>query len=107
MTWKLSPRSSLWLTNVPELLRVVHGTRHHRSELPRRAAQVSPPKAVARTRTAAMTGRNPVLRSSQPWLGAGTSVANVRGNREMIVGHALSTPTGATAPRSAEKSSSS
>jgi hypothetical protein len=36
MTWKLSPRSSLWLTSVPELPRAVHGTRHHRPELPRR-----------------------------------------------------------------------
>jgi hypothetical protein len=63
MTWKPSLRSSLWPTNVPELLRVVHGTRHRKPELPRRAAQVPSPRAVARRRrrTTVTIGRNLVL----------------------------------------------
>jgi hypothetical protein len=46
MTWKLSPRSSLWPTSVPELPRAVHGTRHHIPESPRRVARVSSPKTA-------------------------------------------------------------
>jgi hypothetical protein len=56
-TWKLSPRSSLWLTSVPELPRVVHGTRHHRLELPRWVAQVPLPRVVARRRGRTATTR--------------------------------------------------
>jgi hypothetical protein len=40
MTWKLSPRSSLWLTSAPGLPRAGYGTRHHRPGLPRRVARV-------------------------------------------------------------------
>jgi hypothetical protein len=66
MMWKPSLRSSLWPTNMPELLRAVHGTRLHIPELPRRAAQVAPPRVVARRRrTAVMNSRSLVLRSSQ------------------------------------------
>jgi hypothetical protein len=43
MTWKLSPRSLLWLTNAPEQPRVVHGTRPHKQGLPSQADRVSPP----------------------------------------------------------------
>jgi hypothetical protein len=44
MTWRLSPRSSLWLTSAPEPPRAVHGTRPHKPGLPRRVAQVPPPR---------------------------------------------------------------
>jgi hypothetical protein len=66
MTWKPSPRSSPWLTNVPELPRVVHGTRHHRPELPRRVARVPSPRVatITRRRTAVTRGRSLLLRSS-------------------------------------------
>jgi hypothetical protein len=64
--WKLSPRSSLWLTSVPELPRAVHGTRHHRPELPRRVARVPSPRTAQRRRrrrTVAKRGRRLLLRS--------------------------------------------
>jgi hypothetical protein len=51
-----------------------------------------------------MISRSLVLRSPQLRLGAGTSAASAHGNREVIVGHALSTPTVAIAPRNAERS---
>jgi hypothetical protein len=106
MTWKLSLRSSLWPINVPELLRVVHGTWHHKPELPSRAAQVPLSRAVARRRriTAVTISRNLVLHSLQLRLGAGTSATSAHGNREVTVGHALSTPTVAIAPRNAGRS---
>jgi hypothetical protein len=65
MTWKPSPRSSFWLTNVPELLRAVHGTRHHRLESTKWVARVPSPRATAkrRRRTAATRGRSLLLRS--------------------------------------------
>jgi hypothetical protein len=93
MTWKPSLRSSLWPINVPVLLRVVHGTRCRKPELPRRAAQVPPPRAVARRRRIAVTiSHSLVLRSPHLRLGAGTSAASAHGNRQVTVGHALSTP---------------
>jgi hypothetical protein len=109
MTWRPSPRSSLWPTSVPELLRVVHGTRRHKSELLGWVAQVPPPRVVARRRrrTATMIGRSLVLRSPQLRLGAGRNAASAPGNREVTVGHALSTPTLAIAPQSAGRSRSS
>jgi hypothetical protein len=63
MTWKPSLCFSLWPTNVPELLRAVHGTQCRKPELPRWAAQVPPPRAVARRRrrTTVTIGRNLVL----------------------------------------------
>jgi hypothetical protein len=86
----------------------MHGTRHRRPELPRRAAQVPPPTTVARRRRTAVTvGRSLVLWSPQLRLGAGTSAASAHSNREVTVGHALSILTVATAPRNAERSSSS
>jgi hypothetical protein len=42
MTWKLFPRSLLWLTSAPEPPRAVHGTRPHKPGLPSRAARVPP-----------------------------------------------------------------
>jgi hypothetical protein len=108
MTWKLSPRSSLWLTSVPGLPRAVLGTRHHRPESPRRVARVSSPMtAKRRKRTAATRSRRLLLRSSQPRLGVGTSATSACGHREATAAHALCTPTVATAPQSATRSSSS
>jgi hypothetical protein len=55
---------ALWPTNVSELPRAVHGTQHRRPELPRRAAQVPPPRAVARRRRTTVTiSHSLVLRS--------------------------------------------
>jgi hypothetical protein len=109
MTWKLSPRSSLWLTSVPELLRAVHGTRHHKPELPRQVARVPSPRTAKRRRrrTAATRGHRLLLRSLQPRLGAGTSTTSAHDHREATAAHALCTPTVATAPQSAARSSSS
>jgi hypothetical protein len=109
MTWRLSPRSSLWPTNVPDLPRIVHGTRRHRLESPRWAAQVLLPRAVARRRrrTTAMRGCSLLLWSSRLRLGAGTSAASAHGHREATMGHALCTSTVATGPRNATRSSSS
>jgi hypothetical protein len=108
MTWKPSPRSSLWPTNVPELPRAVHGTRHHRLELPRWVARVSSPRVATTTRrTATMRGHSLLLRSSQLRLGARTSATSAHDHMEATVGHALCTPTVATAPRNAMISSSS
>jgi hypothetical protein len=109
MTWKPSLRSLLWPTNVPELPRVVHGTRHRRPELPRQVAQVPPPREVARKRrrTTVTIGHSLVLQSQQLRMGAGTSTASAHDNREVIVGQALYIPTVATSPRNAERSSSS
>jgi hypothetical protein len=103
MTWKLSPRSSLWLTSVPELPRVVHGTRHHRPWLPRWVARVPSPRTAKRKRrrTAATRGHSLLLRSSQLRLGAGTSATSAHGHREATAAHALCTPIVATAPWSA------
>jgi hypothetical protein len=109
MTWKLSPRSSLWLTCVPELLRATHGTRHRRLGLPRRVARVLSSRTGKRKRRRTVTtrGRSLLLRSSQLRLGAGTSAISTHGHRETAAAHALCTPTVATAPPSAARSSSS
>jgi hypothetical protein len=110
MMWKLSPRSSLWPTSVPELPRVVHGTRHHRPESPRRVARVPSPKTAKRRRrrrTATTRSRCLLLRSSQPRLGAETSATSAHSHREATAAHALCTPTVATVSRSAARSSSS
>jgi hypothetical protein len=70
---------------------------------------VPPPRAATgrRRRTAVTIGHSLLLQSPQLWLGGRTSVASAHGNREVTVGHALSIPTVATAPQSAETSSSS
>jgi hypothetical protein len=109
MTWKLSPHSSLWLTSVPELPRAVHGTRCHRPELPRQVAWVPSPRMTKRRRrrTAATRGSRLLLRSSQLRLRAETSATSAHDLRKATVGHALCTPTAATVPRSAARSSSS
>jgi hypothetical protein len=108
MTWRLSPHPSLWLTSVPELPRAVHGTRHHRPGSPRRVARVpSSRTAKRRRRTVAMRSRSLTLRSSQLRLGAGASATSAPGHREATAAHALCTPTVATTPRSAARSSSS
>jgi hypothetical protein len=108
MTWKQSPCSSLWPTSVPELPKAVHGTRHHRPGLPRRVARVpSSRTAKRRRRTVATRSRSLPLRSSQPRLGAGASATSAPGHREATAAHALCTPTVATVPRSAARSSSS
>jgi hypothetical protein len=109
MTWKLSPRSSLWPTSAPELPRAVHGTRHHRPESPRRVARVSSPKTTKRRRrrTVATRGRRLLLRSSQPRLGARTSATSTCGHREATAANALCTPKVTTAQQSVARSSSS
>jgi hypothetical protein len=109
MTWKLSPHSSLWLTSVPELLRAMHGTRHNILELPRRVAWVPSPRTTKRKRrrTAATRGHSLLLRSSQLRLGAGTSATSTHDHKKATAAHALCTPTVATAPQSATRSSSS
>jgi hypothetical protein len=63
MTWKLSPRSSLWLTSAPGLPRAGHGTRHHRPGLPRRVARVPSLRTAKRRkrRTAAPRGHRLLL----------------------------------------------
>jgi hypothetical protein len=73
MTWKLLPRSSLWLTSVLEMPRAVHGTRHHRPRLPRRVARVPLPRTekIKIRRTATTRGRSLLLQSSQLRLGYG------------------------------------
>jgi type IV secretory pathway VirB10-like protein len=108
-TWKLSPRSSLWSTSVPKLPRAVHGTRHHKPELPRRVARMASPKTTKRRRrrTAATRGRRLMLRSSQLQLRAGTSATSAHDHKEATTARALCTPTVATAPRSVARSSSS
>jgi hypothetical protein len=109
MTWRLSPHSSLWLTSVPEMPRAVHGTRHHRPELPRWVARVPSPRTAKRKRrrTAATRGHRLLLRSSQLRLGAGMSATSARGHKEATTAHALCTPTVATAPQSAARLQSS
>jgi hypothetical protein len=99
MTWKLSPRSSLWPTSVPELPRVVHGTQHHQPELARRVARVLSPRTAKRRRIAATRGHRLLLRSSQLRRRAGVSATSAPGHREATAAHALCTPTVATAPR--------
>jgi hypothetical protein len=54
-----------------------------------------------------MISHSLVLRSLQLRLRDGTSTRSAHGNREVTVGHALSIPTVATAPRNVERSSSS
>jgi hypothetical protein len=108
MTWKLSPRSSLWPTSAPRPPRVVHGTRHHRPGLPRRVARVpSLRTARRRKRTAATRSRRLLVWSSQLRLGAGTSATSAHERRGVTAAHALYTPTVAIAPRSVARSSSS
>jgi hypothetical protein len=109
MTWKLSPRSSLWPTSAPGLPRAVHGTRHHRPGLPRRVARVSSLRTAKRRRrrTAAPRDRRLLLRSSQLRLGAETSATSARDRRGVTAAHALYTPTVAIAPQSVARSSNS
>jgi hypothetical protein len=107
MTWKLSPRSSLWLTSASGLPRAVHGTRHHRLGLPRQVAWVPSLMTAKRRRTAAPRGRRLLLRSSQLRLGAETSATSAHDRRGVTAAHALYTPTVAIAPWSVARSSTS
>jgi hypothetical protein len=109
MTWKLSPHSSLWLTSAPEPPRDEHGTRPHRPDLPRRVAQVPVPGTVEGKgrRTAAMRGRGLPRWSSQPRLGAEATATNAHERRRVTTAHVLCTPTVATAPQNATRSSTS
>jgi hypothetical protein len=108
MTWKLSPRSSLWPTSVPELPRAVHGTWHHRPGLPRQVAQVPSLGATRRRRrTMASRGHCLLLRSLQPRMGAKASATSAHDRRGVTAAHALCTPTVATTLWSVARSSSS
>jgi hypothetical protein len=109
MTWKLSPRSSLWPTSAPGLPRAVHGTRHHRLGLPRWVAWVPSLRTTKRKRRriAAPRGHRLLLRSSQLRLGAETSTTSAHDRRGVTAAHALYTPTVAIALRSVARSSNS
>jgi hypothetical protein len=74
MTWKLSPRSSLWPTSAPEPPRAVHGTRPHKLELPSRVAR-GPSSGTERRRRRTVTTRSrvPLHWWSQPWPQKGSS----------------------------------
>jgi hypothetical protein len=106
MTWKLSPHSSLWPINAPELLRAVHGTQPRKPELPSRAARVPSPgtERRKRRRTATTRGHGPSLWWSQPRPRARATATNTHGRRRVIAAHAMCTPTVATAPRSVARS---
>jgi hypothetical protein len=108
MTWKLSPRSSLWPISAPGPPKIMHGTRHHRPGLSRLVARVpSLRTAKRRKRTAATRSHRLPLWSSQLRLGAGTSATSTHGRRGVTVAHALYTPTVTIVPRSVARSSSS
>jgi hypothetical protein len=106
MTWKLSPRSSLWPTSAPEPPRAVHGTRSHKLELPSRVARgpSSGTERRKRRRTATTRSRGAPLWWSQQRLEVRATATNARGRREVAAVHALCTRMVATAPRSAARS---
>jgi hypothetical protein len=105
MTWRLSPRSSLWLTSASGPPRAVHGTRPHKPGLPRRVARVPSPGTVKRKRRAATTRGRSLLRwSSQLRPGTRAIATNAHGRRRVTAARALYTPTVATAPRSVTRS---
>jgi hypothetical protein len=106
MTWKLSPHSSLWPINVPELLRAGHGTQPRKSELSSRVARVPSPgtKRRKRRRTATTRSHGPPLWWSQPRPGARAIATNAHDRRGVTAAHALCTRTDATSPRSVARS---
>jgi hypothetical protein len=106
MTWKLSPRSLLWLTSAIEPPRAVHGTRPHKPGLPSWAARVPPPgtRRIKRRRIATTRSRDPPLWSLQLRRRAGATTTNANGCKGVAVARALYTPTIATASRSAARS---
>jgi hypothetical protein len=106
MTWKLSPRSSLWPTSVPEPPRAVHGTRPHKLELPNQVGRgpSSETERRKRRRTATTRNRGSLLWWSQQRQEARATATNARGRGEVAAVHALCTRVVATAPRSAARS---
>jgi hypothetical protein len=90
MTWKLSPRSSLWPTSAPGPPRVVHGTQCHRPGLPRRVARVPSLRTAKRRKrkTSAPRGRCLLLRSSQLRLEVETSATSAHDRRGVAAAHA-------------------
>jgi hypothetical protein len=106
MTWRLSPRSLLWLTNAPEPLRAVHGIQPHKPGLPSQAAQVPSPgtNRRKRRRIATTRGRDPPLWSLQLRPAAGATATNAQERKGVTADHALYTPTVTTAPRSVARS---
>jgi hypothetical protein len=106
MTWKLSPHSSLWPINAPELLRAGHGTQPRKPELPSRLARVPSPRMERRKirKTATTRSHGPPLWWSQPRPGAMATATITRGRRGVTAAHALCTPTVATASRSVARS---
>jgi hypothetical protein len=89
MTWKLSPRSSLWLTSAPGLPRAGYGTRHHRPGLPRRVARVLSLRTAKKIRTMTPRGCRLLLWSSQLRLGAKTSATSAHDRKGVTAAHAL------------------
>jgi hypothetical protein len=106
MTWKLSPRSSLWPINAPEPPRAVHGTRPHKLELPNRVAR-GPSSGMERRRkrrTATTRSRGPPLWWSRQRSEARATATNARDRRRVAAVHAMCTRMVATAPRSVARS---
>jgi hypothetical protein len=106
MTWELSPCSSLWPTNAPELPRAVHGTRPHKLELPSRLARgpSSGTERRKRRRTTTTRSRGPPLWWSRQRPEAGATATNARDRRRVAAVHALCTRMVTTAPRSVARS---
>jgi hypothetical protein len=106
MTWKQSPRSSLWPTSAPEPPRAVHGSRPHKLELPSRVARgpSSGTERRKRRRTATTRSRGPPLWWSQQRPEARATATNARDRRRVAAVHALCTRMVATAPRSVVRS---
>jgi hypothetical protein len=105
MTWKLSPRSSLWPTSAPEPPRAVRGTRPHRPELPSQVARGPSSGTERRKRTTATTrSRGPSLWWSQRRPEARATATNAHDRRRVAAVHALCTRMVATAPQSVARS---
>jgi hypothetical protein len=105
LTWKLSPRSSLWPINAPEPPRDVHGTQPHKPELPSRVARVpSPGMKRRKRRTATTRSHGPPLWWLQPRPKARATATNAHDSRRVTAAHALCTPTVATVLRNVTRS---
>jgi hypothetical protein len=106
MTWKLSPRSSLWPTSAPEPPRAVHDTQPHKLELPSQVARGPSSGMEIRKRrsTATIRSHGPPLWWSQQRSEARATTTNARGRIRVAAVHALCTRMVATVPRSVARS---